>query len=228
MELLPIEIRNEMPGINRSMLDDETLVWARLYCPWNNWCWYVTESDGGDVVTAWFHWFQQRWGCFHLSDIDAIRGPGGRCVERDMGFTPCTETELRASLPPVPGANGTTSQPERNDDRDASTLRQIISSTIRREQAGPVELATLALGSYRSRKRILESIEGTAEIDHSLYSHFAAGGAVHWFDAKTFCFYGLRGRMGLFWQEGSQFRCKRLNWESTWWLCDLTGIRRPG
>lgn len=61
----------------------------KLFAPWNNWTWYVAECDFetgecfGLVVG-----FENELGYFDLKELEAIKGPIGLKIERDLSFEP--------------------------------------------------------------------------------------------------------------------------------------------
>lgn len=67
----------------------EATAYLKLFTPWSNWTWFVTEMDPdtgecfGLVVGL-----ERELGYFNINDLMAIRGPAGLKVERDRWFDP--------------------------------------------------------------------------------------------------------------------------------------------
>ena len=64
---------------------DRARVWLKLFTPWANWTWYVTEydPDTGEAFGL-VNGFEKELGYFNLGEIAALKGPFGLTVERDL------------------------------------------------------------------------------------------------------------------------------------------------
>jgi hypothetical protein len=96
MKLLTQELINTLPPIrgqeDRGM---EAIAYARLFTPDSDWAWYITEFDGQDTLFGLVTGFERELGYFSLSELEAVRGPLGLPIERDLAFTP---TPLRTIM----------------------------------------------------------------------------------------------------------------------------------
>ena len=71
--------------------------WARCPVPWTGWTWFVTEGSQEDDDFIFFGYVigpEAEWGYFSLCELEAVRGPGGLCIERDLYFTAKRKTEI--------------------------------------------------------------------------------------------------------------------------------------
>lgn len=65
----------------------DALVIAKFFTPWSNWTWYATEwhpEEGNffGLVCG----LEKEWGYFHLAELEALKGPMGLRIERDLHF----------------------------------------------------------------------------------------------------------------------------------------------
>lgn len=67
----------------------EATAFVKLFTPWSNWTWYVTEMDAatGECFGL-VKGFESELGYFSLRELEALRGPAGLRVERDRFFDP--------------------------------------------------------------------------------------------------------------------------------------------
>ena len=89
MELLTAKVRSQLPPLySQDKMTDPT-VHVKFFCPWSNWTWFVTEGSLEDDEFLFFGYvigFEEEWGYFTLSEMEATRGPGGLTIERDLYF----------------------------------------------------------------------------------------------------------------------------------------------
>lgn len=73
----------------------EATAFVKLFTPWTGWTWYVTELDQetGECFGL-VDGLERELGYFSLRDLEAITGPGGLRVERDLHFTPTTLSKV--------------------------------------------------------------------------------------------------------------------------------------
>lgn len=91
MELLTAELRSRLPALYRQEHNPDPDVHAKLFCPWSNWTWFVTEGqpEGEDFLFfGYVIGLEDEWRYFVLSELESVRGPGGLTIERDLCFTP--------------------------------------------------------------------------------------------------------------------------------------------
>src|SRR6266496_581891 len=75
MELLPRELRAQIPSLYATEHDEDPLVRCKFFTPWSNWTWLITEFDGKDTLFGWVYGHEAEWGYFSLSELQSIRGP---------------------------------------------------------------------------------------------------------------------------------------------------------
>ncbi len=89
MRLLTPEIQSSLPGLyttERSPLPDR-IAHAKLFAPWTNWTWYLLEYDPEDrLCFGYVIGHEREFGVFSLSELEALKGPGGLRIERDLHF----------------------------------------------------------------------------------------------------------------------------------------------
>jgi hypothetical protein len=87
MELLTKEIRAALPPLRSTQaLGMDAPVIVKFFTPTSNWTWYATEFDGDDLFFGLADGHAKEFGYFSLSELEAVRGPYGLGVERDLYF----------------------------------------------------------------------------------------------------------------------------------------------
>lgn len=94
MKLLTQQNRKDLPPMNAHDGDMEALVPVKFFTPWANWTWYAFEFDGEDEFFGLVVGLETELGYFSLSELQAIRGPFGFKVERDMHWRPISKADL--------------------------------------------------------------------------------------------------------------------------------------
>ncbi len=75
--------------------DEPAKALVKFFTPDSNWTWYAAEFDGEDIFFGLVIGFEVEMGYFRLSELQAVRGPLGLPIERDLHFTPTPLRELR-------------------------------------------------------------------------------------------------------------------------------------
>lgn len=92
MKLVTQEMRDTIPGqYEQDGLGDKAIVYAKFFCPWNNWTWYVTEmwEEGGTMMFfGLVDGLEVELGPFSLAEFLSVSGPGGLTIERDLHWAP--------------------------------------------------------------------------------------------------------------------------------------------
>ena len=95
--LLPSEIAEKLPPLyaNEEQGED-AIAELKLFTPWTNWTWYASEYDPEEriffgVVVG----HERELGYFSRDEIEAIRGPAGLRIERDLHWSPKPLKECR-------------------------------------------------------------------------------------------------------------------------------------
>ena len=62
---------------------------VKFFTPWTDWTWFAIEYSPADrLAWGWVIGIEQECGYFNLDEMEAIRGPGGLRIERDVHFRP--------------------------------------------------------------------------------------------------------------------------------------------
>ena len=91
MKLLTKQLRRRLPALyanekNKTPTED-IITYARYFGMWTNWVWYACEaSKDGDLMYGFVIGHYPEWGYFRVSELEAIRGPGGLRIERELSF----------------------------------------------------------------------------------------------------------------------------------------------
>ena len=97
MKLLTKEIADRLPPLySQEEHGDEAIAQAKFFTPWTNWTWYASEYDPVEclcfgVVVG----HERELGYFSVDELEAIRGPGGLTIERDLYWKPKPLRECR-------------------------------------------------------------------------------------------------------------------------------------
>jgi hypothetical protein len=95
MELLTRELRQQLPPLYAQESVADPLVICKFFTPDAGWTWYAIEFDGEDVFFGWVVGFVQELGYFLLSELEAVHGPLGLPIERDLHFRPTRLSEVK-------------------------------------------------------------------------------------------------------------------------------------
>jgi len=89
MKLLTAEIRRILPPLyGQEAKGGDAIVYLRLFTPDSSWCWHCTEFDGKDTFFGLVDGHERELGYFSLSELQAVRGPMGLPIERDLYWRP--------------------------------------------------------------------------------------------------------------------------------------------
>ena len=95
--LLPPSIAAQLPPLySQEEQGDNAIAAVKFFTPWTNWTWYASEYDPeqrlffGVVVGH-----ERELGYFSLDELEAVRGPSGLTIERDLHWRPRALKECR-------------------------------------------------------------------------------------------------------------------------------------
>ncbi len=96
MPFLPDELRERLPALyaTEQTPDLDKIIQASYFMPDSFWYWYPIEFDGTDTCFGLVAGYVVEFGYFQLSELEAIRGPWGLFVERDVGFDPTAVRDI--------------------------------------------------------------------------------------------------------------------------------------
>lgn len=95
MKLLTKELIEKLPGLYETENQLEPIAQVKFFAAWNDWTWYATEYDGEDTFFGLVQGFEEELGYFSKSELEAMRGPNGLTIERDIAYEPRPLSELR-------------------------------------------------------------------------------------------------------------------------------------
>ena len=96
MELMTKELEKQFPKLyaTENMKLEDVKVIAKFFCPWNEWAWYFTEYDPETRIFFGFvRGLENEFGYTSLDEMEAIKGPFGLGIERDLYFAPLSLAE---------------------------------------------------------------------------------------------------------------------------------------
>jgi hypothetical protein len=96
MELLTKVLREQLPAFYAQEHEADPLVICKFFTPDCSWSWYVLEFDGEDMFFGLVIGFESELGYFSLSELQAVRGPLGLPIERDLHFQPTRLSVVRS------------------------------------------------------------------------------------------------------------------------------------
>lgn len=90
MKLLTKTIEKSLPALySQDGKGDEALARVKFFCPWGGWTWYVTEYNPTDrLFFGLVVGHETELGYFSLDELEAVRGPAGLRIERDIHWRP--------------------------------------------------------------------------------------------------------------------------------------------
>src|ERR1700680_3189787 len=118
MELLPPEVREQLPPLNSQENEQDPMVICKFFHPLSHWTWYAYEGSPVDedgyydtdkekvdfVFFGWVYGDFPELGYFSLTELESVNVMG-LGIERDLHFTPMRLSEvkkLHAETPPAP------------------------------------------------------------------------------------------------------------------------------
>jgi hypothetical protein len=87
-KLLTAQLRANLPKFYATENDTDPIARVKFFTPDSSWYWYVIEFDGQDALYCLVFGPYVETGYVSLSYLEALRGPWGLPVERDLAFEP--------------------------------------------------------------------------------------------------------------------------------------------
>lgn len=94
MKLLTKAIEKSLPALYSQEKNPDPIVRVKFFTPWTSWTWYATEYKDG-IFFGLVEGQETELGYFDLASLEAIRGPFGLRVERDIHFEPVPLSAVR-------------------------------------------------------------------------------------------------------------------------------------
>ena len=98
MKLLTKALLKQLPPLYATEDQEDPMVICKFFYPDFDWSWFAIEYDGEDVFFGLVDGFVAELGYFTRSELEANRDKLGLPIERDLYFSPCRLSELRAKL----------------------------------------------------------------------------------------------------------------------------------
>ncbi|MEA5516965.1 DUF2958 domain-containing protein [Nodularia sp. UHCC 0506] len=95
MNLLPPEIRSQLPSLYCQEKIADPIAYIKFFNPLSNWTWYATEFDGEDTFFGLVQGFEEELSYFSLTELQEYRGRLSVGIERDLHFRPTPLSQLR-------------------------------------------------------------------------------------------------------------------------------------
>jgi hypothetical protein len=83
VQLLTARLRSQLPPLYSQEKNEDPTVHCKFFCPWSNWTWFATEGAQEDEEFLFFGYvigFEEEWGYFALSELEAVHGPGSLTI----------------------------------------------------------------------------------------------------------------------------------------------------
>jgi hypothetical protein len=95
MQLLTQQLREKLPLLGATEKTEDPICQVKYFAPDGSWTWFGTEFDGEDTFFGAVSGFEFEIGYFSLSELQALRGPLGLPIERDLYFKPTPLSQIR-------------------------------------------------------------------------------------------------------------------------------------
>ena len=89
-KLIPDELLSSIPGLYETEGSLNPICHIKLFTPDSNWTWYIIELSKANTNTCYgyVNGLDSELGYFDLSELEAVYGPLGLSIERDVSFEP--------------------------------------------------------------------------------------------------------------------------------------------
>ena len=91
MKLLTESLKKKIPPFrSQDSKGDNATVYAKFFCPWNHWTWYVTEYDPErNECFGFVEGDFPEFGYFSVAELEAVKHPKLMLgIEREIHFEP--------------------------------------------------------------------------------------------------------------------------------------------
>ena len=84
-----IPTKHSIPLLYATEEQKDPIAYVKLFTPDSNWTWYITEySKEENLCFGLVVGHETELGYFSIDELQAVRGPLGLKIERDLHFTP--------------------------------------------------------------------------------------------------------------------------------------------
>ena len=92
MNLLTKDIRSRLPALYYNEVNNiatqNIVAHVHFFAVWTAWTWWICEFDEEDLFYGFVVGHEPEWGYTSLAELEAIRGPSGLRIERDLHYVP--------------------------------------------------------------------------------------------------------------------------------------------
>lgn len=93
--LIPEDMVEGLPRLYATENDEDPVARLKFFTPDGAWTWYVMEYDPDQrLFFGLVIGHEREFGYFSQLELEAVRGPMGLPVERDLYFKPCPASQL--------------------------------------------------------------------------------------------------------------------------------------
>ncbi len=98
-QLMPAEVRRQLPRLYaQESKGGKAIAYVKYFTPDSSWTWLATEFDGDDTLFGLVDGHCKELGYFSLSELQAVRGPLGLPIERDLQWKPTPLEQIAPEL----------------------------------------------------------------------------------------------------------------------------------
>lgn len=100
-KLIPPPLLSDIPDLYETEENKikDPICHVKLFTPDSNWTWYIIElsKENGSLCYGYVDGDEKELGYFTLEEVEALHGPLGLEVERDLSFQPVLLSQLKAN-----------------------------------------------------------------------------------------------------------------------------------
>ncbi len=98
-KLIPDTLLSDIPDLYQTEGELDPTLYIKFFTPDSCFTWYVIELSKDDMNTCfgYVQGLESELGYFQLSELEAIHGPLGLAIERDLSFTSTPFSTIKKS-----------------------------------------------------------------------------------------------------------------------------------
>ena len=96
--LIPQTLLSDIPDLYETERQTDPLCYVKFFTPDSSWSWYLIEFSKADTNTCYGYveGLENELGYFTLKELEALHGPLGLAIERDLSFEPTPFSLIKA------------------------------------------------------------------------------------------------------------------------------------
>lgn len=95
MKLITKELIKRFQEVGDQSEVEDPLLIAKFFDPCGSWTWFATEYDPKtNICDGYVKGFQDEWGSFSITELEAVQRPFGLTIERDIHFSEIPFSQL--------------------------------------------------------------------------------------------------------------------------------------